>query len=98
MKDNVEMVISGKDIGDLLRSYSEAMSQLSIEGKAKLRKARQIYLAQGGFDGVFNNMNNRSIRDILRATEGMEIPQSLASGEFGGSRFSLFENPDAQSS
>lgn len=91
MDDFDKIPISGASISELLASYRTALKQLPYEQRLKLINCFEVHVAIGGLKGIFENMNNRTVGEIIKHVEGLSPPPPIEEGQIEEVSFRLFD-------
>lgn len=97
MSDFDKIPISGASISESLASYRTALKQLPYELRLKLINCFEVHVAIGGLKGLFENMNNRTVGEIIKQVEGLSPPPSVEEGQIEEVSFRLFDRTNDRS-
>src|SRR6516162_7358432 len=74
---------------------SAVLRALPPEIRKQLREISMEYTSLYGFDGLFQRIHTKSVAQIFREYEPLDV-KPIASGESEGVRFKLFKAPMSQ--
>lgn len=88
-----ESPLYGETSADFSRALTKAIQASSLEVKTQLQTIRDNYLATYGFDGFYEKLNGKSIRQMIEEYVPGN-PKILAAGEVDGLKYVLYDAPD----
>lgn len=93
MNDPEDVLLSCSKWQEMFGAYDAIRSALTLEVRSRVKDIMNSYMLRFGPQGMYERMNNRTIRQILAEFLPGEA-KVIASGEKDGVRWTLYDAPE----